>query len=80
MIVPICRVCRHGFASHSWGGQCSGEKPFGRIVCKCPGYEPRKLRTCCNVWAPDGVCPLPMFVTICLVLGVIEAPAPEVKP
>ena len=38
-----------------------------------------KLRTCWNVWAPDGVCPLPMFVTICILLGVIEQ-EPEPQP
>lgn len=74
MMIPICRICGHGFASHSWSGQCSGEKPFGRMVCKCAGYKPRTLRTCWNVWAPAGSCPLPMFVTICILLGVIEQP------
>lgn len=71
-MIPICLTCGHGFASHSWSGQCSGDKPFGHIVCKCPGYKPRRLRNCWNVYAPAGLCPLPMFVTICLLLGVIE--------
>jgi hypothetical protein len=31
-----------------------------------------KLRTCWNVWGPDGVCPLPMFVRICVLRSIIE--------
>lgn len=76
MMIRICRVCGHGFAAHSWGGQCSGQKPFGRMVCKCPGYTPRTLRSCWNVWAPDGLCPLPMFTRICVFAGVIQEDRP----
>lgn len=78
MMIPPCRVCGHGWAGHSWSGQCAGDKTFGPIVCKCPGYKPRTMRTCWNVWAPEGSCPLPMFVRICVLLGVIEQ-LPEVS-